>query len=149
MVDRPTRLALRSRALAGLAAVLLLLSAGTATAAQRYLADVVDLPLMPGLWEVPEAGMVFDKPQGRIVEAEARGEETAAAVRAYYADALPPLGWRAEGRAQQDAATHGEGRRAVARLPWTDTFRRDGEVLRIEISGRDGAVAVRFSITPD
>ncbi|MEQ9643319.1 MAG: hypothetical protein RIM84_25085 [Alphaproteobacteria bacterium] len=126
-----------------------LLFAGAAVAEQRYLADVVDLPLMPGLWEVPDAGMVFDKPQGRIVEAEARGDETPDAVRAYYADALPPLGWRAEGRAQPDAATNSEGKRAVARLPWADTFRRDGEVLRIEISERAGAVAVRFSITPD
>ena len=127
MVESRHRLGLRSRPLAGLAAVLLLV-AGVSGAAQRYLADVVDLPLMPGLWEVPEAGMVFDKPSGRIVEAEARGPESPAAVRAYYADALPPLGWRAEGG---------------------DIYRRDGEVLQIEISGREGAVAVRFSITPD
>ncbi len=127
MVEPRHRLGLRSRPLVGLAAVLLLV-AGVAGAAQRYLADVVDLPLMPGLWEVPGAGMVFDKPSGRIVEAEARGPESPAAVRAYYADALPPLGWQAES---------------------DNVFRRDGEVLRIEISGRDGAVAVRFSITPD
>ncbi len=34
-----------------------------------YLAAVADLPLMPGLAEVPGVGLVFDQPSGRIVEA--------------------------------------------------------------------------------
>ncbi len=41
-----------------------------------YLAAVADLPLMPGLAEVPEAGLVFDQPSGRIVEAYAQGAVT-------------------------------------------------------------------------
>ena len=49
---------------------------------------------MPGLQEDEDAAMVFDSAAGRIVEAHAAGEVTAAEVQAFYADTLPQLGWR-------------------------------------------------------
>src|SRR3546814_12004018 len=51
---------------------------------------------MPGLKELPDSGLVFDKPGGRIVEAFAQGDVTAQAVIAFYDGALPQLGWRRE-----------------------------------------------------
>ncbi len=92
-----------------------------------YLAAVADLPLMPGLAELPGVGLVFDQPSGRIVEAYAQGAVSRAAVRAFYLDTLPNLGWRAKAEA---------------------LFQREGEELRLDISGDDGALVVRFTLQP-
>src|SRR5919106_2367086 len=62
-----------------------------------YVAGIADLPLMPGLEELPDAGVVFDKPAGRIVDAYAQGRVTPASVLDFYGKALPQLGWRAAG----------------------------------------------------
>src|SRR3546814_11270477 len=35
-------------------------------AGSGYVAGIPDLPLMPGLKELPDSGLVFDKPGGRI-----------------------------------------------------------------------------------
>ncbi len=92
-----------------------------------YLAAVADLPLMPGLAEVPGAGLVFDQPSGRIVEAYAEGRVSRAAVTRFYLDTLPNLGWRAKAET---------------------LFQREGEELRLDISGDDGALIVRFTLQP-
>ncbi len=92
-----------------------------------YLTAVADLPLMPGLAELQEAGWVFDQPSGRIVEAYAQGAVSRAAVRSFYLDTLPNLGWRAKAEA---------------------LFQREGEELRLDISGDDGALVVRFTLQP-
>ena len=92
-----------------------------------YLAAVADLPLMPGLAEVPGAGLVFDQPAGRIVEAYARGAVSRTAVTSFYLETLPNLGWRAKAEA---------------------LFQRESEQLRLEISGDDGALVVRFNLQP-
>lgn len=108
-------------------AISLVLAAAPAGAESVYLADIDDLPLAEGLVEDPAARVVFDKPAGRIVEAVARGPVTADAVRSFYAQTLPALGWQA-----------GEG----------GIWVRGAEELKIEI-GADGPPAVvRYSITP-
>ncbi len=127
-----------SRRLAGLAvACLLALSAlgaqGTVPAAlageaAAFMAGVADLPLMPGLAEVPDAGVVFDKPAGRIVEAYAEGAVSRAAVTAFYISTLPNLGWRAKAEA---------------------LFQREGELLRLGFLGDDGGLVVRVTLQPE
>jgi hypothetical protein len=92
-----------------------------------YLMAVSDLPLMPGLAELPDVGLVFDQPSGRIVEAYAQGAVSRAAVRSFYLDTLPNLGWRAKAEA---------------------LFQREGEELRLDITGDDGALVVRFTLQP-
>ena len=98
----------------------------------RFVAGLEDLPLMPGLDAMQEAGVWFDTPQGRIVEAYATGPVTRGAIEAFYAETLPQLGWReAEG----------------------GTWLRDGEALKlviVEPSGAPGqAPIVRFAVSPD
>ena len=63
----------------------------TAAAAQSggYFRQIDDLPLMQGLSEVAGAGLAFDKPEGRIVEAYAEGAVSVSAVEAFYAKSLP------------------------------------------------------------
>lgn len=98
--------------------------------APAFLNDIDDLPLMPGLVEVPDAGMVFDGPTGRIVEAFAAGEVAPDAVGAFYAETLPQLGWQAAGPGE---------------------YRRDDEVLKVYVApapdGSAGAGA-RFVLRP-
>ena len=95
--------------------------------APAFLTAIADMPLMPGLKEVISAGVSFDKPQGRIVEASARGRISPAKLRAFYDATLPELGWRVQG----------DGR-----------YRREGEVLRISIQRTGAILLVRFSLSP-
>ena len=92
-----------------------------------FVAGTEDIPLMPGLRNQESTLVVFDKPQGRIVEIEARGKVTRAATEKFYAASLPPLGWVADG---------------------THRWRRDGEGLRLDIKGHDGDLRVGFSLAP-
>jgi hypothetical protein len=92
-----------------------------------YVADVADLPLMDGLSEVADAGMAFDKPSGRIVEAYAHGAVTTARVRRFYRETLPQLGWERLAR---------------------DLYAREGERLEIDYLGSDGDLTVRYTLQP-
>jgi hypothetical protein len=95
-----------------------------------FVEGIDDLPLMPGLVGMADQSLVFDKPNGRIVQAVAVGRVQASAVKSFYADTAPQLGWKSAG----------EGR-----------FTRDGESLRIELidaSAPGGALTVRFLINP-
>ncbi|HLZ67516.1 MAG TPA: hypothetical protein VKQ29_14885 [Aliidongia sp.] len=97
-----------------------------------YVPGTEDVPLMPGLSSDDGASLVFDKPQGRIVEAAARGAVTRHAVMAFYDESLPQLGWR----------------RAAAGSAGSKTFERDGERLSLDFDGRDGNLQVAFTLAP-
>ncbi len=101
--------------------------AGTRVSAlESYLKDLDDVPLAPGLAEMA-GGLVFDSPGGRIVEAAAKGEATPQSIRAFYTETLQPLGWTVVGDMQ---------------------FRRDNEVLRIQLEDKKPPLIVHFSLTP-
>jgi hypothetical protein len=85
-----------------------------------------DVPLMPGLTVVEDAGVDFDAPGGRIVEVTAAGAVPRAAVLSFYRQSLPPLGWT--------------GRDLV--------FLRDGEQLRLELAGAGARTEVKFFLAP-
>ena len=110
-----------------LLAILVALSGPAAADGTAYLTEIADLPLMPGLTEVDGAGLAFDKPSGRIVEAYARGAVEAADVRGFYKDSLPQLGWRAAG---------------------PDLFLREGERLALEILPDVPPLTLRFVLRP-
>jgi hypothetical protein len=95
-------------------------------AAGVFLSEMEDLPLPPGLSETP-GGVVFDSPTGRIVEAAAQGEISADQVLAFYAQTLPELGWQKIGAA---------------------AYRRDNELLKIQMEADHRPLLVRFSVVP-
>ena len=97
-------------------------------AAQSFIEGSEDVPLAPSLTAVADAGMVFDSPSGRIVEAFATGAVTRDQVLAFYAMTLPELGWTQDGPA---------------------AYRREGERLSIDFFGTDGALSVRFTLSPE
>ncbi len=95
----------------------------------EFVSTIEDLPLMPGLLE-EEGGMVFDSARGRIVEAYATGPVSEAAVREFYDDTLPQLGWRPLG---------------------AGAFQRENEILMVEFPGGPGAappLTVGFRLMP-
>jgi hypothetical protein len=105
----------------------LALAAAASARAADFVAGTEDVPLMPGLAPVGDAPLVFDKPEGRIVEAQARGKLARAGVRDFYGATLPQLGWSGGG---------------------ADVWRREGEVLRLDFRGRDGDLTVGFTLSP-
>jgi hypothetical protein len=107
--------------------ILAVLLAAPLARAAAFVDGTEDVPLMAGLVPVDSKSLAFDKPEGRIVEAEAQGKLARATVRDFYGATLPQLGWSAAG---------------------PDSWRREGEVLRIEFGGRDGDLTVGFTLSP-
>lgn len=95
--------------------------------AQPFVANTEDVPLMRELVPVAGSDLVFDKPEGRIIEAQARGKVTRLAVRHFYGTTLPQLGWA--GRAG-------------------DTWTREAEALHLDFAGSDGDLTVTFTLSP-
>jgi hypothetical protein len=69
-----------------------LICATPALADVAYFTSIEDLPLPPGFTE-REAPAQFESTEGRLVLAYAEGELSGLAVRDFYYEALPPLGW--------------------------------------------------------
>lgn len=92
-----------------------------------FLEGSEDIPLMGELAAVPDAGIVFDSPAGRIVESFAAGPTSREAVLGFYAETLPALGWTPESRVR---------------------FTREGESLSLDFFGPDGELTVRFTLAP-
>jgi hypothetical protein len=109
------------------AALLALLLPATGLAATAYVPGTEDVPLMPGLAANADSALVFDKPQGRIVEASATGHVSRADVLAFYRSSLPELGWTAAG---------------------AKDFDRSGERLSLGFQGGDAGLTVTFTLAP-
>jgi hypothetical protein len=107
-------------------AMIVLLLAPLAAGAADFVPGTEDVPVMAGLRSSMD-GMIFDKPQGRIVEVQYHGKLKRRDIEAFYAAALPQLGW------QPDAA---------------GAWQREGEMLRLDFSGKDGDIGVDFVLSP-
>jgi hypothetical protein len=92
-----------------------------------YVPGTEDIPLMPGLAPAPDGMLVFDQPQGRIVEVTTSGPVRRRDVLSFYRESLPELGWAAHGK---------------------HDFERAGERLSLDIAGHDGHLTVAFSLIP-
>ncbi len=93
-----------------------------------YVAGIGDLPLMDGLTEDPDSAIIYDKPEGRIVEAVAHGNVTSDDVESFYRTTLTQLGWQATGD--------------------NLSFSREGELLTIDVVEQDSGTVVSFSLAP-
>jgi hypothetical protein len=66
--------------------------------AQAFFKSIPDLPLMNGLSEKHDQATLFESPEGRIAESEARGQAfLPQKIRGFYEAALPQLGWKNTG----------------------------------------------------
>lgn len=94
----------------------------------RFFQSLNDVPLMPGLYELTEESMVFDKPEGRIGQSSAAGSGVKTEdIKAFYGQALPQLGWM---------------------KTTDDRYVRADEALEFDVSQEDGYNVVRFSVEP-
>lgn len=116
----------------------LLWPAALAAQPLMFLSVIDDVPLMAGLNEVPDSAVVFDKPEGRIVEVQATGALEVAEVTSFYRQALPQFGWNPDPTAKE-AST-----RRLFRL----TFVRDNERLTVEVERAGGKTAASFALAP-
>lgn len=130
-MPRRNRLSFRRPFRALLLALAVSVVAGLPAQADGYLGALEDVPLMPGLAEVPNVGLEFEAATGRIVEAVATGIRKPGldrqSVLSFYRESLPPLGWRPVD------ATH---------------FVREREQLKITVEEMPDRVTVRYGLKP-
>ena len=112
------------------ALALLLLLAGAADGPEGDFTELTGVPAMEGLAEVPDSLVVFDKEEGRIIEAVFQGDAAPEAAAAFYREALFQLGWELE--SESEAALG---------------FIRDGERLSLEFSAGP-RLQIRFRLGP-
>ncbi len=74
-----------------------LLFAAPALAQTAYFSAMEDLPLPPGFVESAPPG-VFEAPEGRVLALSAEGAGEGLAVRDFYSETLPALGWAEHAR---------------------------------------------------
>lgn len=105
---------------------------GAAFAETRFLSALDDVPLPAGFSET-EGGFVFEGPEGRLIEARARGPASAEDCRDFFEETLPALGWAASPRANDALA-----------------FRRGRERLSVQVAEAGGAreIVVRLVTQP-
>ena len=109
-----------------------LLGISASRAADGFITGTGDVPLMAGLAEQTEQALVFEVPGGRVIEVIAIGRASGPSIQQFYRETLPQLGWQP---LKQD-----EGQ---------ETFRREGEVLMLEITAdQAGGSRVRFRLNP-
>lgn len=63
--------------------------------AQGFFNSLPDVPLMPGLIELEDQAVSFDKPEGRILMAYADVDDSVdmQSLQSYYQQVLPAFGW--------------------------------------------------------
>lgn len=95
-------------------------------------AGVEGVPLMPGLTEATDLTVIFDKPQGRIIDATASGKVGLADANDYYRSALAETGWTPLLRKVVDGILVVRGQ----------------EVLHVRLRREGIGIAVHFSLSP-
>ena len=94
---------------------------------EKFITGFSDLPIMPGMQELPDANISFDTASGRIVEAFAKTEQNVEKILSFYKNVLPQLGWKVK----------------------RDTmFVRDTETLNLDLRKDGDSVIVQFSLKP-
>lgn len=87
-----------------------------------------DIPLMQGLTEAGESVASFDSPSGRFIQVYMVADKTLKKTKilSFYKEALIPLGWE------------------KTKTPYC--FKREDEVLCLDISGEVGNLIVKFEL---
>ncbi len=96
----------------------------------RFFTILSDVPMMPGMNEVPGRDMEFDKPEGRIAESTALAQKPdidGAAVQDFYDRTLPQLGWVKTG---------------------PGLFTRQNEQMSVQTSLEQARTRVRLTVSP-
>lgn len=115
-----------------LTALFLVLAAPLRAEEPRFFSELNDIPLMPGLYELTEDAMVFDKPEGRIVTSAAASEtENINEIKAFYDSVLPQLGWVRQGV-----------------VDGAQAYVRQGETLTLRVARENAVNTLKLMVSP-
>lgn len=99
------------------------------TAAPVFFEALYDVPAMPGLEEVKDQAVLFDKPGGRIASVVAASKTlNAAQIVDFYDESLPQLGWKKTSQNQ---------------------YVRGKDLLTMELTKAPPLTVVHFMLSPD
>lgn len=101
----------------------------------------LDLPLLKGLSENNDAAMLFDSPDGRIINAQAAGEISAIQIFEYYKVVLPSLGWRV-------TEDHMSGLTCEKGAKYCISARREKEGLALNIHENGARSKINYALSP-
>ena len=122
---------------------------GAALATQAPLLSDLDIPLMADFREEENSRVVFDSPEGRLVEVRATGPHGVQKTYDYYQIVLPSLSWRIGGDGSKMIGCAGLGTKCIL-------AQRDKEILILKISGisklegqSEDKTVILFSVSPE
>lgn len=96
--------------------------------APAFFEALYDVPVMPGLEELKDQAMLFDKPDGRIASVTAVSEtKSQGDVSRFYAETMPALGWKNINKNQ---------------------YVRKKDLLTIELSTKSPYTVAKFTLSP-
>lgn len=99
-----------------------------AKAAEAFFEALYDVPVMPGLEELKDQAMLFDKPNGRLASVLAASRKHGVQdIATFYGRTLPQMGWRKTSENQ---------------------YVRGDEQLVLELSKRPPLTIVHFTLSP-
>ncbi|MBT5185378.1 MAG: hypothetical protein HOH19_10970 [Kordiimonadaceae bacterium] len=98
------------------------------------------IPLMEGLVEQTEEAVLFDSPEGRIINAQAFGSVNGADVYQYYLMVLPSLGWGIIG---QNNILCADG------IDFCLEATREVEKIILNIENKNNTSKVTYSLSPN
>lgn len=95
--------------------------------------DLLQLPLHQGFILNDDYSLVFDKPEGRIIQAQIDGYGEEAVVQAFYHETLLALGWVLDNQRTEGHHAH---------------YARDAEHLSLEYLRDEDVMMIRFYLHP-
>ncbi len=95
--------------------------------------DLLQLPLHQGFILNDDYSLVFDKPEGRIIQAQIDGYGDEATVRQFYHETLMALGWQLDNQRTEGHHAH---------------YARDAEHLSLEFLRDEDVLMIRFYLHP-
>ena len=104
---------------------------------EQMLSDLA-IPLMDGLVENGDEALLFDSPEGRIIDAAASGQANAKEIYTYYRVVLPSLGWIVEQNRQCETA-----------ILYCISAVRDQESLMLNINSAGDISTITYSLSPN
>jgi hypothetical protein len=114
---------------------ILFISALGDTAWADEFSDIMgDVPLMAGLIEDVDQRLVFDKPEGRIVQTVVFGHVFMKDARGFYLGLLPELGWAPDGITTEGLIFN---------------FVREGEILELRFLPNHNEITIYFNLSPN
>ncbi|GEM_PF-560070 len=136
---------MRRAALALLLIPLLISWGGTfAASAEEPLLSALDIPLMPGYAEDDSRRVVFDTPEGRIIQIRVVGPAGAQKAVEFYQLVLPSLAWDQMSKQEIDSAPDGADCKKRCLM-----LRRGGEILKMKVVEEKTQTVIYFSVSPE